>query len=89
MKTGRATSPDDIPIEAWKCLVEVVEIWLTKVFNKIIMTKKMTDAWRIRVVVPIYKNKGDKQNCTNYRGIKFMSHSMKLREREMKKDVEN
>ncbi|KAH1263123.1 putative serine/threonine-protein kinase abkB [Glycine max] len=28
-----------------------------------------------------YKNKGDIQNCANYRGIKLMSHTMKLWER--------
>ena len=32
-------------------------------------------------MVPIYKNKGDNQSCTNYRGIKLMSHTMKLWER--------
>ncbi|MES8301120.1 reverse transcriptase family protein [Cutibacterium acnes] len=32
-------------------------------------------------MVPIYKNKRDIQNCTNYRGIKLMSHTMKLWER--------
>ena len=32
-------------------------------------------------MVPIYKNKGDVQNCENYRGIKLMSHTMKLWER--------
>ena len=29
MKIGKATGPDDILIEAWKCLGEVGEIWLT------------------------------------------------------------
>ena len=33
------------------------------------------------MIVPIYKNKGDIQNCSNYRGIKLMSHTMKLWER--------
>jgi hypothetical protein len=32
-------------------------------------------------VVLIYKNRGDIQSCTNYRGIKLMSHIMKLYER--------
>ena len=41
------------------------------------------DAWGVRrsILVPIYKNKGDIQSCTNYRGIKLMSHTMKLWER--------
>ena len=47
------------------------------------MTKKMTDEWRKSVVVPIYKNKGDIQNYTNYCEIKLMSHTMKLWERVM------
>jgi Reverse transcriptase (RNA-dependent DNA polymerase) len=40
----------------------------------------MPDEWRT-VLVPIFKNKRDIQNCTNYRGIKLMSHTMKLWER--------
>src|SRR4029450_2942072 len=32
-------------------------------------------------LVPIYKNKGDVQSCNKYRGIKLMSHTMKLWER--------
>ena len=29
-------------------------------------------------LVPLYKNKGDIQDCSNYRGIKRISHTMKL-----------
>ncbi|KAG5594303.1 hypothetical protein H5410_035535 [Solanum commersonii] len=32
-------------------------------------------------MVPLYKNKGDIQNCNNYRGIKLLSHTMKIWER--------
>ena len=42
-KTGKAIGPDDIQIEAWKCLGENGGIWLTRLFNKILMTKKMSD----------------------------------------------
>ncbi|KAJ0851513.1 hypothetical protein HanPSC8_Chr13g0592981 [Helianthus annuus] len=41
----------------------------------------MPDQWRSSVVVPLYKNKGDVQCCGNYRGIKLLSHTMKLWER--------
>ena len=41
----------------------------------------MAEEWRKSILVPIYKNKGDIQSCTNYRGIKLMSHTMKLWER--------
>jgi hypothetical protein len=42
---------------------------------------KMPDEWRQSILVPIFKNKGDVQSCTNYREIKLMSHTMKLWER--------
>ena len=32
-------------------------------------------------MVPILKGKGDALECNNYRGIKLMSHTMKLPER--------
>jgi hypothetical protein len=36
---------------------------------------------RRSILVPIFKNKEDAQSCTNYRGIKLMSHTIKLCER--------
>ena len=33
------------------------------------------------MIIPIYKEKGDIQDCGNYRGIKQMSHTMKIWER--------
>jgi hypothetical protein len=41
----------------------------------------MPDEWRRSILVPIFKNKGDVQSYTNYRGIKLMRHTMKLWER--------
>ena len=45
------------------------------------MGKRMPEEWRRSVLIPIYKNKGDAQCCGNYRGIKLMSHTMKVRKR--------
>jgi hypothetical protein len=33
MKTGKTLGPDDIPIEVWRCLGDIVIVWLTKLFN--------------------------------------------------------
>jgi hypothetical protein len=80
MKEGKAMGPNGIPIEVWRCLGDIAIVWLTKLFNHIFRSNKMPDEWR-SILVLIYKNKGDIQSCTNYRGIKLMSHTMKLWER--------
>ncbi|KAM0884725.1 hypothetical protein ACQ4PT_030802 [Festuca glaucescens] len=81
MKGGKAMGPDGIPIEAWRGLGDIAIVWLTKLFNLIFRSNKMPEEWRRSILVPIFKNKGDVQSCTNYRGIKLMSHTMKLWER--------
>ncbi|KAH1209339.1 LINE-1 retrotransposable element ORF2 protein [Glycine max] len=81
MSNGKAVGPDNIPIEVWKTLGDRGLEWLTKLFNEIMRSKHMSEEWRRSTLVPIYKIKGDIQNCTNYRGIKLMSHTMKLWER--------
>ncbi|KAH1250174.1 LINE-1 retrotransposable element ORF2 protein [Glycine max] len=81
MSNGKAVGPDNIPIEVWKTLGDRGLGWLTELFNEIMRSKRMPEEWRRSTLVPIYKNKGDIQNCANYRGIKLMSHTMKLWER--------
>ncbi|KAK3544152.1 hypothetical protein QTP86_003162, partial [Hemibagrus guttatus] len=81
MKSGKAVGPDDIPVEVWKCLGEAAVEFLTSLFNRVLESEKMPEEWRRSVLVPIFKNKGDVQSCSNYRGIKLMSHTMKVWER--------
>ena len=51
---------------------------LTRLFNKILTSVEMLREWKRSVLVPIFKNKRDAQNCSSYRSIKSMSHIMKL-----------
>ena len=81
MTNGKAEGPDRIPVEVWKCLGEEGLEWLTELFNVILRTARMPREWRFSTVIPLYKNKGDIQDCNNYRGIKLLSHTMKLWER--------
>lgn len=81
MKNGKAVGPDGIPVEVWKALgAEGVDL-LLDLFRKIYKEEKMPDVWRDSVLVPLYKEKGDIQDCKNYRGIKLVSHTLKIWER--------
>jgi hypothetical protein len=81
MMGGKPMGLDGIPIEVWRSLRDIAIVWLTKLFNLIFRSNKMPDEWGRSILVPIFKNKGGVQSCTNYRGIKLMSHIMKLWER--------
>ncbi|XP_071728948.1 uncharacterized protein [Rutidosis leptorrhynchoides] len=81
MGRNKAVGPDQISIEAWRCLGGVGVRWLINLFNATFRGTKMSMEWRLGEVIPIYKNKGGAQICSNYRGIKLLSHTMKLWER--------
>ena len=81
MKKGKAVGPDELPVEVWKCMGEMGIEFLTRLFNRLLMGERMPEEWRRSVLIPIYKNKGDAQCCGNYRGVKLMSHTMKVWER--------
>ena len=85
MKNGKAVGPDDIPVEVWKCLGESALKFLMKLYNRTMESERMPEEWRDSVPIPIFKNKGDAQSCSNYRGIKLISHTMKLWERIVEK----
>nr|GEU68438.1 retrovirus-related Pol polyprotein LINE-1 [Tanacetum cinerariifolium] len=68
-------------IMAISVVIEGETVNLTCLFNKIFSSAKIPDEWRLSEVIPVYKNKGDAQACSNYRGIKLLSHTMKLWER--------
>ena len=75
-KNGKAVGP-----WVWKCLEESAWEFLTKLYNRTMESERMPEEWRDSILIPIFKNKGDVQNCSNYRGIQLISHNMKLWER--------
>ena len=81
MKKGKAAGPDELPVEVWKCMGKIGIKFLTRLFNRLLMSDRMPEEGRRSVLIPIYKNKGNTQCCGNYKEIKLMSHTMKVWER--------
>ena len=81
-KMGRnnACGPDDLPIEVIMVVAELKSELLTYIRQRI-MANRITDSSEKSNLIAIVKNKGDTLECNNYRGIKLMSHFMKLWER--------
>lgn len=78
MRKGRAIRPDKILMKVWKSASSVGIEWLTRFFNVIFKMMKMIEEWRWRTMIPLYKNKSGIQNCNNHRGVKLLSHIMKV-----------
>ena len=47
-------------------------------FNMILDSEKRPKEWLVHLLMPISKNKGDVQSCSNYWGIELMSQSMNI-----------
>ena len=54
---------------------------LVKIFNAVLRVSKMPEHWRHSILIPVYKEKGNIQECKNYRGINLLQHALKLWER--------
>ena len=78
IKKGKVVGPDELPVEVWKCMEEMGIKFLTRLLNRLLIGERIPEEWRRSVLIPIYKNKGDAQCCGNYRGIKLMSHIIKV-----------
>ena len=61
MKNGKATGPDNLPVEVWKSLGRTGVNFLKEALNKIKITdeEKIPDImlWRKIILIPIFKNK--------------------------------
>nr|GEX03528.1 hypothetical protein [Tanacetum cinerariifolium] len=53
MERNKAVGPDQIPIEAWRCLEDEGVKWRTCLFNMIFLSTKMPDEWRLSEVILI------------------------------------
>ena len=78
MRTGKAAGLDGIPAECLKKGGGAVVEWLVRLFNICFEAGEVPADWRMAAIVPIYKGKGDKHVCSNYRGISLLSMVGKL-----------
>ena len=69
-----------IRIEVWKKIGEEGIVFLKKELNEMLRSG-MPSSWRLSEVTPLFKEKGYILECSNYRGMKLMSHTLKLLER--------
>jgi hypothetical protein len=78
-KSKRYKSPgiDQIPAELIKAggskICSVIHKLIISIWNK----EELPDQWKESIIIPVYK-KGDKIDCSNYRGISLLSTTYKI-----------
>ena len=73
MRTGKAAGLDGIAAECLKKGGKAVVEWLVRLLCICLEAGEVPADWRMAAMVPIYKGKGDKYVCGNYRGISLLS----------------
>ena len=73
LKRNKAPGIDGITGEIIQAGGDAVSKSLHNLMQKIYDTETIPDDWGKGIIVPIYKKKGDKTDCRNYRGITLLS----------------
>ena len=72
-KNNKSSGMDGVTNEMMKYGGESVVKWLVRVFNICWDKRVVPEDWQNACVVPLYKGKGKKDECKNYRGISLLS----------------
>jgi hypothetical protein len=78
-KLKRYKSPgiDQIPAELIKAGGSKICSEIHKLINPIWNKEELPEQWKESIIVPVYK-KGDKTDCSNYRGISLLTTAYKI-----------
>ena len=78
LKNNKAAGIDRILNEFIKCSIDIMVPLYLKLFNKILDSGEIPDYWLTGIIIPIFKNKGSRDDANNYRGITLLSCLGKL-----------
>ena len=78
MKSRKAPGSDEITADILKAGGEPVIQWLFKFFTDVWENEQAVTEWNMTTLIKLYKNKGDRKICDNYRGIALLNITSKM-----------
>ncbi len=78
LKCGKAAGMDGITAEMLKYGGDAVVEWMLLICEQAWKKGEVPDDWRKAIIVPLYKGKGSRSECSSYRGISLLSKPGKV-----------
>ncbi|CAF3565234.1 unnamed protein product [Rotaria sp. Silwood1] len=89
IRNRRAPGKDEIPAELLKAGGLPLAEWLHEIIRDVWEQEIMVKDWTVAVLIRLYKNKGDKRICDNYRGISLLVVAGKIFARILLNRIQN
>ena len=70
---SKASGPDCIPVVVLKNCEPELSYILADLFNKCLKESCFPDFWKVSLVVPVFKNVGERSTVKNYRPVSLLS----------------
>ena len=77
LKSHKSPGIDQIPEELIKVVGKTIHCEIHKLIISIWNKEELPEDWKEKIIAPIYK-KGDKTDCSNYRGISILPTTYKI-----------
>ena len=81
LDSSKASGPDCIPVVVLKNCEPELSYILAKLFNKCLKESCFPDCWKVSVVVPVFKNVGERSTAKNYHPVSLLSVVSKVFEK--------
>ena len=81
MDNNSSAGVSNIPVKIIKFCVDELSPYLTELFNCCLNSGVIPDEWKMAIVTPLYKNKGDIESSDSYRGISVLPPIAKVFEK--------
>jgi sorting nexin-29 len=78
MKNNKAPGTCGITVELLKFAGPTMLLWLHMLFSLVWTTELIPQEWKEGIILPLWKRKGSRSDCSNYRGITLLSVPGKL-----------
>ena len=69
----KASGPDCIPVIVLQNCEPELSYILAELFNKCLKESCFPDCWKVSLVVPVFKNVGERSTAKNYFSVSFLS----------------